>query len=159
ARAETAYIQMMPIAKDGTSLGGTETHTQILTGSGTEKEQVAMTVMCAPATASRYKVRVKRSTPTDLDPKRQAIDEMKWESCFGLSGVTQDHFGDVTTVFTRTYATAAATSLKERRLSALVTRLVPTWDGSDFGSPIASKNAADILCAVAMDPMIGNRPI
>lgn len=159
ARAETAYVEMMPIAKDGTSLGAVETFTETLTGSGVEKEQVAMTIMAAPATAHRYKARVKRSTPTDLDPKRQAIDEMKWEACYGLSPVAQDHFGDVTTVFTRTYATASATAIKERRFNLLATRKVPEWNGTAFVGLEPQTSAAPIICAMALDPYIGNRSL
>lgn len=159
ARAETAYVEMIPIAKDGTSLGAVETFTKTLTGSGVEKEQVAMTIWAAPATAYRYKVRVKRSTPTDLDPKRQAIDEMKLESCYGLSPVEQDHFGNVTTVFTRTYATQSATAVKERRFNLLATRKMPEWNGTTFVGMEPQTSAAPIICAMALDPYIGNRSI
>lgn len=159
ARAETAYVEMVPITKSGTILGPVEIFTKTLSGSSVEKEQVAMTIMATPATAHRYKARVKRSTPTDLDPKRQAIDEMKWEACYGLSPVAQPHFGDVTTVFTRTYATQSATAIKERRFNLLATRKIPVWDGSAFVGLAAQTSAAPIICAMALDPYIGNRSI
>jgi hypothetical protein len=159
ARAETAYIEMVPIAKDGTVLGAVETFTQTLTGSAVEKEQVAMTIMATPATGYRYKARMKRSTPTDLNPKHQAVDEMKWESCYGLSTVTQDHFGNVTTVFTRTYATQSATAVKERRFNLQATRLISEWNGTTFVGMEPQTSAAPIICAMALDAYIGNRSI
>lgn len=158
-RAETVAVEIWPIDKDGTATGATETFTQTLTGSATEKTQVAMTIWCTPTFTGRARVRARRTTPTDLNPKQQSIDEMKWESCFGLGPVAQDHFGDVTTVFSRTYATQSATAIKERKLSALVTRLIPEWNGTAFVGMEPQTDAAPIICAMALDPFIGNRSI
>lgn len=157
ARSVTATVEIWPIAKDGTVLGATETFGGTIVGSNTEKKQLAITIVCTPTFTGRARVRVRRTSPTDLDPKRQAIDNVQWDTCFGLGVVEQDHFGDVTTVFARTYATQSATAVKERRLNALVTRKVPLWDGTAFGALTAQTDAAAIICAIALDPKIGNR--
>lgn len=157
SRSVSVTVEVWPIDKDGNSLGGTETFTQTIVGSNSEKKQLAATIYCAPSFEGRARVRVRRTSPTDLDPKRQAVDNVQWDTAYGLGPVTQDHFGDVTTVFARTYATQSATSIKERRLNTLVTRKVPLWDGSSFGALTAQTDAAPIICAIALDPKIGNR--
>lgn len=157
ARTETVTAEIRPIDKDGTVTGATEYAYGSLTGSATEKKQIAISIEYTPSFSGRAQVRMRRTSPTDLDPKRQAIDELKWDSCYGLSPVLVDHFGNVTTVFTRTYATQSATAQKERRLNCLVTREVPTWNGSTFDAPTAQTDAAAIICAIAMDEYIGNR--
>lgn len=159
ARTESVVAEIRPVDKDGNVLGPTEYAYGSLTGSDTQKDLVAISIVYEPTFSGRAQVRMRRTTPTDLDPKRQAIDELKWENCYGLGAITQDHFGNVTTVFTRTYATQSATALKERRFNTLVTRRIAEWDGTEFGDLEPQTNAAAIICAMALDPYIGNRSV
>lgn len=159
ARTETVSVEIRPIDKDGTVTGSVETFGGSLTGSATEKKQVALTIEALPTFQGRAQARVRRTSPTNRDTKQQAIDELKWESCYGLGPVLQDDFGDVTTVFTRTYATQSATAVKERRLNALVCRNVPTWDGDSFEAVTPQTDAAAIICAMALDEKIGGRSL
>lgn len=159
ARVESVEVEFRPIDKDGTVTGSTETATGTLTGSASEKKMVALTIEAMPTFTGRAQVRARRTTTTDLNPEHQAIDSIQWESCYGLMLVDQDHFGDVTTVFTRTYATQSATAIKERKFNCQVVRLIPEWDGSDFVGMEPQTDAAPIICAMALDPYIGNRAI
>lgn len=75
-------------------------------------------------------------------------------------------FGNVTTVLAITAQTADALTVKERKCNLLVTRKVPTWiNRTDPGAPqfsttlYPSNNAADIMCAMSLDPFIGRRPL
>lgn len=75
-------------------------------------------------------------------------------------------FGDVTTYVAVTAQTQDALAIKERKINMLVTRKLPTWiNRTDPGPPQFSttlyptNNAADIICALAMDPTNGRRPL
>ncbi len=107
-------------------------------------------------------VEARRGTNTD-PPSRgnTVVDQVQWRDAYIISDVLQADFGNVTTVQTRTLPTLAATSIKERKLNALVTRKIPHWTGvgTVFSANVATKNAADILCAMALDPFIGDRAV
>jgi len=159
ARTETVTIEVRPIDKDGTVTGAVETFGGTLIGSSTDKKQVALSIEVAPTFTSRAQARIRRTSQTDHKKSHGCVDELKWDSCYGLGPVAATDFGDVTTVFTRTYATQSATAVKERRFNALVTRKIPTWNGMTFGAATAQTDAAAIICAMALDPKIGNREI
>jgi hypothetical protein len=103
----------------------------------------------------------KRNSPTYIRKGVTVVDEVQWRDCYIVSDPGNIDFGNVTTVQTKTQATLSATSVKERKLNALVTRKLPQWTGvgTAFGAPTATKNAADIICAMALDPFIGDRVV
>lgn len=84
-------------------------------------------------------------------------DEIQWTHCFSLSTVQFISFGDLTTIQTRTIDSRGATQNKDRKLSCLARRLIPTWDGVTFGGPRVQNNMAEnVLFTVLTDPAIGN---
>lgn len=105
-------------------------------------------------------VEAERTTNTDPASRgNTVVDQVQWRDAYIISDVAQLDFGNVTTVQTRTLPTLAALAIKERKMNALVTRKIPHWTGvgTVFSANVATKNAADILCAMALDTFIGNR--
>lgn len=105
-------------------------------------------------------VSAKRISQTDMTQGHSVVDEVQWRDAYIVSPLpTNIDFGNVTTVQSIVRPTPSALAIKERKQNALVTRKVPAWSGSAFGANTASQNAADILCAMALDPYIGNRQL
>lgn len=80
------------------------------------------------------------------------------------AGVQADiDFGNITTVLAITAVTPDALTIKSRKINLLVTRNLPTWNRNAttpaFTGSIPTNNAADIFCAMALDPFIGRRNI
>lgn len=124
-------------------------------GSSQTRDQRAATLRVAlPPSDLRWSVRARRTTPEDKNFEGTVVDDVKWKDLYTSAPVTVPHFGNVTTVQSVTYATTGALALKERRLNVRAGRLLPVR-GSEALSP--SKNVADIIQAVSLDPFIGAR--
>ncbi|KAG1245686.1 hypothetical protein G6F65_021099 [Rhizopus arrhizus] len=104
-------------------------------------------------------MRARRLTNSDKDFEGSVVDEIQWRDLYACSTVDRAHFGDVTTVQSVTFATDGALAVKERKLNLLVTRKLPRRvSGSTFTSELyATTDVADIISAVCLDPLIGNR--
>jgi hypothetical protein len=105
-----------------------------------------------------YKIRARRVTPIITTPG-SVVDEIKWRDLYSMGAVTQNDFGDVTTVHSVTRATGGALVAKSRKLNILVTRKLPQRvSGSTFTTELyATDRADDIISAICLDPFIGNR--
>lgn len=113
-----------------------------------------------PGEASkRWQVRARRLTNSDTDFEGSVVDEIQWRDLYVCSAIAEAHFGDVTTVQAVTFATDGALAVKERKLNLLVTRKLPRRiSGSTFSTELYPTNdVADIISAVCLDPLIGNR--
>lgn len=136
-----------------------------LVGSSSLKETVAKTLRFSLSSFSgRCSVKVRRTSPTDEAFEGTVVDEVRWRDLYSVAPVTAEHFGNVTTVFSRTLATASALTLKERKLNLLVTRKLPSRIGetsafTEEDTLTATTSAADIFCAVCRDRYIGNRTL
>lgn len=159
--AETVGIQieLTPVDEDDNPIGPAEYFATSMTGSAEDKDSIGVTYRATPSFTGRCQVRVRRTTSTDPDYEGTIVDEIKWRDAYGLAPVDLDHFGNVTTVHTRTYATSGATSIKERKLNALVTRKIPLrLDGTNFTPDLHATNRIDeIIACVSRDNHIGNR--
>lgn len=152
-------LEATPVNSNDAPIGPAELFGATVYGSRTEKTTVATTLRAHPSFSGRCSVRMRRSSPEGHDKNwAQQVEEVKWRDCFGTAPVDQEHFGDMTTVMTRTVATAGALSVKNRRLNMRVTRKLPQRiSGSTFGALAATDSVADILAAMALDPFIGRR--
>lgn len=155
----SVLVEITPVDSGDLAIGAAQTFTLTIVGSSNDKDFKANTMFATGLTNQRISIRARRTTPTDLNFNGSVVDTVQWRDAYGGAPVAQSNFGNITTAFTRTYGTNSATSLKQRELNALVTRKVATWNGTAFGSPIASTNAADIICAISLDPKIGNRTL
>jgi len=104
-------------------------------------------------------IRAIRTNDTDKTWSGTNADQVQWRDLFAVSPIGVNHFGNVTTIQTLTYATASALSVKSRKLNMQVTRLLPTYASGSASAPIATRNAADVLMYLATDPFIGDRTL
>lgn len=151
-------VEVQPVDDAGRPVGSVLTGGTTIVGSATDQDIKAATVVLNfPAPSRRATVRVRRTTPLNTSFEGTVVDEIKWRDCYGMYEVTNSDFGGVTTVMAQTYATANALAIKNRRLNMLVTRKLPQRDG-EYGfttSLTATRSAADALCAMSLDPVIG----
>lgn len=155
-------LELTPCDTAGSPIGPAETFTSTIIGSGTSRQTRAVTLRATPTFTGRCLARARRTTPKDTDFEGTVVDETKWRDCYAIAPAGTGDFDDVTTAFAVTLGTDAALAVKERKLNMLVTRQVPTRIGttSTFTTTLSSsRSAADIFCAVALDPKIGNRPV
>jgi hypothetical protein len=152
-------LELTPVNGNDAAIGAAEQFAVNLIGSDTERTMVGVSLWADPSFTGRCSVRARRTTPTPRDDDYGGIvDEVKWRDCYGLAPIEQEHFGDVTTVHTRTVATPGALALKSRKLNMRVTRKLPQrLGGSVFGEKVATDSAADIMAAICLDPFIGRR--
>lgn len=150
---------------EGNPYGEIYTYTTTVEGSSTSRKRRAATLIQELPFTGRCRVSAKRITPSDVNFDGAVIDTIQWRDLYGLSVVTQEHFGNVTTVYTKTKGVGNALSLEERKLNMIATRKLASWSGSVFSDapcPVTPENlfptssAADILCHVCRDPFIGN---
>lgn len=165
-KAQFAYwvdveLEITPIDLSDTPIGAPEIATGTLMGSAVSKDTVGITIDYTTSFVGRCSVRARRSSTTDTGFQGSVVDEVKWKDLFGASSLPVTNFGNVTVLRSRTYATAGALSVKERKLNMLVTRKIPRRevDGSMSEVLYASNRASDIMAAISFDPFIGNRPL
>lgn len=147
-----------------TTSSGTPINTEVyqdvtLEGSSVTKTTRAVTVEFSLPFKGPCRIRAKRITDTDISYDGSRSDEVKWRDCYAMNRITQNDFGDVTTVHTRTLATDGALAIKERRLNCLVTRKIPTRlsSGEFTTEKSATSYSGHIISAVCKDPYIGGR--
>jgi len=160
--ADEVAIGVTPLNKAGTPIGSEVITNQWIYGSAVNRDMKAVTVKInPPIKGAYYKVRAARFNPKDTNFKGQIVDEVKWQDVYSVLPVTQNDFGNVTTIRARTQATNQSTALKERKLNLIVTRKLPKWlGGTSFSTTLyPTNNAADIISAIALDKTFGNRSV
>lgn len=152
-------LEVTPVNSNDAAIGPAELFPGTLVGDVKERSTVGLSLRVSPSSTGRCSVRARRTTATPVDEDYGAVvDEVKWETCYGLAPVDLEDFGDMTTVHTRTVATPGALAVKERKLNMRVTRRLPVRvSGSTFGAPAATDSVADIIAAMSLDPYIGRR--
>lgn len=161
-RDVTYRVEAQRLDGSGTPTGAISAFDRTISGSAVTRSTRADTldVVLGGAESSRWRFRARRLTNSDTDFEGSVVDEIKWRDLYACSSVDQLHFGDVTTVQSVTFATDGALAIKERKLNLLVTRKLPQRiSGSTFTTELyPTRNVADILSAICLDPQIGNRP-
>lgn len=155
-------VEITPIDLLNFPIGPPQIASVIIYGSSVVKESRAATLNGGTVGHGRCLIRASRITPTVVDFNGSVVDEIKWRDLYSRAYFDEIvNFGDVTTVRTKTLATAGALSAKERKQNLLVTRQVREWlGGTDFSTYlISTKLARDIIFHVALDPKIGNRNV
>ena len=152
----TVQLDLQPVDENGLPIGPMESFETTIEGNANDKESHAATLWAMPTFSGTMRARASRITNSDLTFKGTVVDEVKWRDLFAVADVDQPHFGNVTTVLARTYATNSALSVKDRRLNMRVTRRLPQRiSGAQFGDEEATVSADDILSAMCLDPVIG----
>jgi len=96
--------------------------------SGRSQEEKATTLEATLPYASACRVRLVRTTPYDWGFAGAIVDEIKWVDLYGVTPVSNPHFGNKTTIQTQTKATVRATSARSRQLNCRASRLIPTCE-------------------------------
>src|ERR1051326_6374501 len=162
AVSTTIEVGITPVDASGAPTGLETFTTVTLTGSATLKDRVGVTLKVHLAAAGMVLVRAHRTSNTNISANISVSDEVKWRDCYAVAPVVQSDFGNITTVQTLTLPKPSALAIQARKLNLLVTRNIPigTLAGGvvTFGAPGPTRSAADIICAIAHDQRIGNRP-
>ncbi len=154
-------VEITPINSSNVPIGSSYTYDIYVNGSSTNTQTRAASIITSTSTTGRCRVRAARITEADTTFTGTVVDEIKWRDLYALSFIDNANFGNVTLLKSKTYATAGALTLKERKLNLLVTRQIKRYlGGGSFTSGLEStKKAADIIMHVAQDPNIGNRQL
>lgn len=153
-------VEITPVDLADEPLADPELFELTLTGSAFVKETVASTMKAKPSSFfGRCAIRARRTTESDTAFEGQVIDEVRWKDAYSVSPVNKTNFGNVTTVFAVTFATASALAVKERKLNMIVRRKIPTWTGSaiDTETLAYSSDVPLVLAAICRDKYLGNR--
>lgn len=153
---------------EGNPLGVIETFTAELRGSVENKNSVGLTLKCNLNTTKGPVLVKARRTTNKYEGEGQFVQDVKWRDCYGMARDFTPHYGAITTVMTKTYATGNTLAVRERKFNCLVTRKIPLVVGFSGSypsySPIfdpnlqPSKDGAQIFCALSTSPVFGNRP-
>lgn len=98
----------------------------------------------AQSKQNKWQVRCRRVTETPEFDDRRVVDEIQWRDLYGMEYVTEQHFGDVTTVQVRTPATQGALSIKQRKFNCNAKRLIVR--------NLFNKNSSEIVYDLLMRP-------
>lgn len=155
-------LGVTPCDAAGTATGAESFYNVTVNGSASVKSQRAATIRANIGFTGRVFVRSRRLTNKDTTFVGSIADEIKWRDVYAVSPVSSADFGNVTTVYAVTQATQGALAVSERQLNMLVTRKLPARIGTTntFTATLtATRNAADIICAICLDPLLGRRTI
>ncbi len=143
-RSATWTVEARAIDGDGQPIGswvvlGSET----LSAATTTPQRVSYRY---GVSQGRYEVRATR-TNAKLTGTRES-NEIAWGSlrAYLVSGNT---YGNLTLLALRMRASNNLSSLASRKINCIVTRKLPTWDGSAWSSPVATANPAWALADIA----------
>jgi hypothetical protein len=170
SEASVAYeVQVEQLTAMLVPTGNVEVYSGFLTGA-TSNER-AETLEHVTGWVGPARVRMRRLTDFDYSFQGAVVDEIQWFDLYSVSPTTKPHFGNKTTIHTVTRSTAGTTSIQRRELNCLASRKLPIYDSGTFtgafnsdgllvsGTIAATSRIVDIIPAVTIDPMIGNRPI
>lgn len=146
-----------PVNSDGSARGEGTLYELVFPGDAS-KISLGLTYRFVLDTPGPATITLRR---VSISPHSQQVsDSLQWKDLYGMTPVYQQHFGDVTTVYSMTRATAGALSVKERKLNLLVQRMLLTRipGTATFGALAPTNSVAPILYWIARDPQIGNRP-
>lgn len=157
ANPVTIRIYTQPVNSAGTPTGALTAHEFVVPSSKTNMSERSLT--CEIAVSGRTSVSAVRTTFTYYWYEGTVADDVQWRDLYAIGEVSDQHFGDVTTVQALTRVTSRSLGLRERKLNMLVCRWVRTLnsDGTISTALSASKQVKDIYCHVATDPYIGRR--
>lgn len=154
-----------PVNLNGVAIGSEVFSTISMVGTAKTRETRGVTLKIVGLTPGFYSVRAKRITNIGIKRGNSYVEETQWRDLYAISPVTVTNFGNITTVQSITIPTPDSLSIKKRKLNLLVTRNLPTWVNRtasglpQFASSGPTNNAADIICALALSPIVGRRSV
>ena len=143
------------ISKSGETDNVTNTS---ISGSSVNKDTVGRTVEVTPSFSGPYSVLIERTSGSFEESGFSIAEEVKARDLYAFSDVSENDFGNVTTIMSQTRATSGALAVKRRLLNCIATRKIPKRNpNGTFTSNQTDYNARDVLIFIARDEYIGNR--
>lgn len=106
------------------------------------------------------RVRVRKEADLYVASKTTRMNELKLKSVYACNYLEKLIYPEVTLVRSLTVATDGALSVKERQWNCIATRLLYSYEsGVKSELKKASSDFADIVCALAIDPLMGRSDI
>lgn len=158
----TFTIEFIQIDNSGTPTGIVDTYNGSISGSATSRDAVGTTVDFETSFTGPCRVRLRRTSGIAEFGDNQHSDTIKVTEIYAVESLSTYSFGDVTILRTKTYSTASALSIKDRKTKLLVESELPQYNGDGtFNNSVLvpTSQASDIFCAAALDPTIGNRQL
>lgn len=153
-------LELTPVDVTGAAVGASVLIPMTVEGSAESRaERAASIINDALPVASYYRIRARRTTTRHTITSGVVSDEVKWVDLYGTKLISVTDFGNVTTMRAVTTATTGAVAVKNRKLTARVTRRVKTLNSSGVLSSglFASRRFCDILAHICFDEYLGNR--
>lgn len=157
----TFQIEIKQLDSSGNPTGLTQTYDGSISGSSSARDAVGTTVDFVTSFTGPCRIRIRRTSETNTHKGDQYSDTIKVTELYAVESLYSYSFGNVTILRTRTYSTASALAVKERKTKLLVERELPRRNPDNtFTSELYPTSlASDIFCAVALDKTIGNRQL
>ena len=150
----TVEIEVTPLDRYDVATGSPTTSSVNIVGSATSRSSVGVTKTLSLTAARKYSIRARRTDNRDLETQL-VVDEIKWKDAYAVEPTSLLHFGDITTIQTRTRATEGSLSVKSRKLNCEAKRIIQVrTTGGDFIESVTNRSS-DILLSVIEDPYIG----
>jgi len=130
--------------------------------SGDAQAKIGQTERHEFASPRKFRIRAGRVTPRDFLFNGTIVDGIKWDDCFAVVDLDDDHsFGDVTFFQSMTTATPFATAVKERQQNCIANESLHVYEGNGvFNGPLTENtNAIQSFIKDSIDPVIGNRQL
>ena len=143
-------VELQRIDLNGDSIGSPTTHTTTITGSQQGVLDRGKTLKITGLTPGRYKIRMRRTTESDLTFNGQIMDEIKWRDLYYFTEATGFNTNEISTIQVVTKATPQALAVKDRKINLLLTRQLVI-----NGTPQTTKSAFHAMKAIMEDPKIG----
>jgi hypothetical protein len=143
-------VELQQIDSVGNPIGSPSTHQGTITGSQQGVLDRGKTLKITGLTPGRYKIRMRRTTESDLTFNGQIMDEVKWRDLYYFTEATGFNTNEISTTQVVTKATPQALAVKERKLNILLTRKLIL-----SGSPQATTSAFHAMQAIMEDSRIG----
>lgn len=149
-------VKIQKLDDNGDPIGSISAVQKAITGNdATEKGE---TVDIYVGSASYVEWSVQRASPKDFGFDGTIVDEIALKSVFGLTEVSDDHFGNVTTIQTKRTNAFLATATQTPELNCIATELVQKYENGSFATEFTpNTQAMQSLIRLALDPYVGRR--
>lgn len=154
-------IIITPVDISGSPTGSSITHSKIIQGSGIQRELIGSTFEITFPATDNLTVEVIRTTFPIVGTGGAVSDTIRFQSLYAQSDLGVIDFGNLTLIQTKVEPNVDDKTIGGA-LTMEVTRKLPQRIGTTntFTSDLyPTNNIADIICAISLDPYIGNRDI
>lgn len=142
-------VSYRPIDNAGAPLGPYVDHNESRDSSSASPLRLTLEYDVTPA---RYEAKIRRTSTDHGDTKH--LDDMQWG---GMRGFIPDDniYPDVTLLAVKFNVGDQLTSASTRQVNVIQTRKLPTWTGSAWTAPVATRSIAWAACDIVRNQVYG----